>query len=323
MDSISLNEINNPNNKIITIDRVNQPIFYCESEIFISVMNWVENLWRFISHHMEFKNLNIKIYGGIIRYMITKIGAFNDLDLYIERDNKEMSNKEEIDLNNKIESLFYLLHKEGLITEYTKRWFTNFNPPLLNFKFKIIMYDRNPFGLTFDAELLTGKPYNPESKIDFVLNNFCLGRDMIIEVRIKDKDIPNNNSSIIKNEFQEFLLKFRDIEELTNSSDCVGELFKMYRLFLMYSRGYNIICNSKIPEFDTKQKTACKICRNRNGTRVLLECGHYFHPYCIFQAGKNKNPYTKGYCPSCNYSKLIKLKLSGSKTEVNRLVHLI
>ena len=310
-----------PDNKLMMVEKINSPTFYCEEEIFMSVMNWVENLWNFLSHIGEYKNIDIKIYGGIIRYMITKRGSFNDLDLYIEREDKETTNKEEIEINNKIDSLFYLLYKEGLITEYTKRWFTNFNPPLLNFKFKIIMYDRNPLGLTFDAELLTGKPYNPVSKIDFVLNNFCLGRDTVLQTRIKDSDIPNNNSSIIKNNIQEFLLKFRESSEITNTSDCVTELYKMYRLFLMYNRGYEITSTSLLPIFDKKQKTVCKICRHRDGIRVLLECGHFFHPQCIFQSGKNKNPYTKGHCPSCNYSNLIKLKLSGSKIEINKLVH--
>ena len=313
-----------PDNKLIMLERISQPMLFCEEEIFRSVMNWIENLWSFLSYRAEYKNLNIKIYGGIIRYMITKRGTFNDLDLYVEREDKEKqlhnSAIGELEINNKIDSLFYLLFKEGLITEYSKRWFTNFDPPLLNFKFKIIMYDRNPAGLTFDAELLTGRPYNPESKIDFVLNNFCLGRDTILETRIKDIDIPNNNSSIINNNIQEFLLNFRDSSELINASDCVGELYKMYRLFLMYNRGYEIVSRSLLPEFDRRIKVVCKICKNRCGTRVLLECGHSFHPHCIFQSGKNKNPYTKGYCPSCNYSKLIKLKLNGKKTEMNRLI---
>ena len=297
-----------------------------DEDVFVSVMRWVENLWIFVDSRKEFNDLNIKVYGGIIRYMITRRGTFNDLDLYLEREendekeSKEVNGRKELEINNKIESLFYLLHREGLITEYTKRWFTNFDPPLLNFKFKIIMYDRSPTGLMYDAELITGRPYNPFSKIDFVLNNFNYTKEGDLEIRIEDPNIPNNNLTIVNSNVQEFLLKFKNPDELVSTADCVGELFKMYRLYLMFDRGYNIIANSRLPIFKFTYGI-CKICKLRGGNKVMLCCDHHFHPHCLFQSGKNKNPYTKGLCPGCNYGKPIKLKLIGNENDLNTIIH--
>ena len=274
-------------------------------ELFSLILRWLNNLWEFMNKIEDTSlNLNIKAYGGYLRYMLTKKGSFNDLDLFVD-------NNFDKDINKKIETLLKLLIINGFIGSYTINIFTNFDIPLINYRFKIMMKNKYKNIVSFDAELLSGKPYNSNSRIDFVLNNFTLGKDKKVEQRIIDCNILNNDISVISSDTQEFLLNFNEPSELTTISEHVSELFKLNRLILMYNNGYNIICKSRIPVIINKCKNTCAICNNKSGYQIILMCGHIYHPQCIFNFIKNKS-HLKGLCPSCNYNYPIKLKLKGT-----------
>ena len=274
-------------------------------ELFSLILRWLNNLWEFMNKSENTSiNLNIKAYGGYIRYMLTKKGSFNDLDLFVD-------NNFDKDTNKKIENLLNLLFINRFIGSYTTKIFTNFDIPLINYRFKIMMINKYKNIVSFNTELLSGRPYNSNSKIDFVLNNFTFSKEKKVEQRIIDNSIINNNFSVINFDTQEFLLHFNEPMQLNTLPEHISELFKLNRLISMYDNGYNIICKSKLPIIVNKCKNICKICNNNSGYQIILMCGHIYHPQCIFNFIKNKS-YLKGLCLSCNYVYPIKLKLKGT-----------
>ena len=296
---------------------------------FNKIMIWLETVWNIINNPIFFKDfgkLNLSVYGGIARYMVTRKGSFSDLDLFITND--EPGTCQELFLYN-IKFLLNKLYSLNLITLYTEKIFYNFHPPLYHYDFGII--NTSDFNdIIINAELVSGKPYNPFSKMDFYINNFTFDRSRKIMLRINDTDLPSLSQTInfSRNKIsQHFLLSFNDPSSIRTTFEFVGELFKMIRLFSMFSKGYSITSDSKIPLFsNTHDLFSCSICNNSNFNKyfskfmnlnhfnskffITLQCGHSFHPYCIFYSAKSNRLYIKGLCPDCNYQQPIKLVLT-------------
>ena len=105
-------------------------------ELFSLILRWLNNLWEFMNKSEDTSiNLNIKAYGGYIRYMLTKKGSFNDLDLFVD-------NSFDKDIDKKIETLLNLLFINRFIGLYKTKIFTNFDTPLINYRFKIMMINK-------------------------------------------------------------------------------------------------------------------------------------------------------------------------------------
>lgn len=342
--NIPLNDfINNINNDIINI--VNKDGININTNInnidntdninifnnFNIIMQWLEQVWNIINnpiHYKDFGKLNLFVYGGVARYMVTRKGSFSDLDLFII--NNDPGTCQELFLYN-IKILLDKLYSLNLITYYNEKIFYNFHPPLHHFDFGIINYN-NFNNIIINAELVSGKPYNPFSKMDFYINNFTFDRSRKIMLRITDNDMPSLSQTInlSRNKIsQHFLLSFNDPSSIRTTFQFVGEIFKMIRIFSMFSKGYSITSDSKIPLFsNTNPHFSCSICKNFNYNfnynfnkyfkdnkfnslySVSLLCGHSFHPYCIFYTAKSNKLYLKGLCPDCNYQQPIKLVLT-------------
>ena len=104
--------------------------------------------------------------------------------------------------------------------------------------------------------------------MDFYINNFTFDRSRKIMLRINDTDLPSLSQTInfSRNKIsQHFLLSFNDPSSIRTTFEFVGELFKMIRLFSMFSKGYSITSDSKIPLFsNTHDLFSCSICNNSN-----------------------------------------------------------
>jgi len=300
---------------------------------FNKIMIWLETVWNIINNPTHFKELgklNLYVYGGIARYMVTRKGSFSDIDLYIIND--EPGTCQELFLFN-VKTLLYKLFSLNLITHFNEKIFYNFHPPLYHYDFGIININ-NFNDIIINAELVSGKPYNPFSKMDFYINNFCFDRSRKIMLRINDSDMPSLSQTInlSRNKIsQHFLLSFNEPSSIRTTFQFVGELFKMIRLFSMFSKGYSITSDFKIPLFsNTNHLFSCSICSglsihnnynkyfkdfiNHNNFNSLyyisLQCGHSFHPYCIFYTAKSNKLNIKGLCPDCNFQQPIKLILT-------------